>query len=323
MQYTTLAGTDLKVSRVCMGTMTFGSQVDDAVAANMIDLCLDAGINFLDTANSYNKGKSEEMLGRLLKGRRSGVILASKVFNKMGDAPDESGLSRPAMLRAIDASLSRLQTDYVDVYYLHQPDYKVPLEATLETMETLVKQGKVRHPATSNYSGWQVCQTLWLCEKNGWRPPKISQPMYNLIARGIEQEYIPFTRQFGVSNVVYNPLAGGLLTGKQLPQSGPLPGTRFDGNKMYLDRYWHEANFQAVGELAKIAANAGRSLVELSLAWVLQQPGVDSVLIGASRLEQLEENLWASAAKPLDQPTLDACDQVWARLRAPIPKYNR
>ena len=323
MEYRLLAGTDLKVSRVCMGTMTFGSQVDEAGSAKMTDHCMTAGVTFFDTANSYNKGRSEEILGRILKGRRNQVILASKVFNKMGEAPDESGLSRAAIFRAIEASLSRLNTDYLDIYYLHQPDCKTPLEETMEAMQALVKQGKVRYTATSNYRSWQICRLLWICEKQGWRPPMITQPMYNLLARGIEQEYLPFTREFGLSSIVYNPLAGGLLTGKQRPQTGPLTGTRFDGNKMYLDRYWHDANFQAVDELAGIARSCGRTLVELSLTWVLQQPGVDGVLIGASRMEQLEENLRSTEGKQIDQPALDRLNAVWERLRGVTPKYNR
>jgi len=323
MERRTLAGTDLNVSRVCMGTMTFGSQVDEAGSRKIVDRCLDAGINFFDTANSYNKGLSEETVGKVLNGRRRQVILASKVFNKMGDEPDDSGLSRSAIYKQIDASLRRLNTDYLDIYYLHQPDYKTPLEETLDAMQNLVKQGKIRYTASSNYSAWQMCHMLWICDKNHWRPPLISQPMYNLLARGIEQEYFSFTRQFGISSIVYNPLAGGLLTGKQRRDSGPIAGTRFDKNQMYLNRYWHEANFEAVDELGKIAEGAGRSLVQLSLTWVLQQPGVDCVLLGASRMEQLEENLKAVEGKPLDKPVLEACDRVWDNLRGITPKYNR
>ena len=318
-----LPGSDLKVSRVSMGTMTFGAQVDEAAAGRMVDRCLEAGVNFFDTANSYNKGASEQTLGRILKGRRNRVVVASKVFNKMGEAPEESGLSRAAIFKAVDATLARLDTDYLDIYYLHQPDSNTPIEETLETMARLVEQGKVRYPATSNFSAWQLCRILWLSEKNGWPPPLVSQPMYNLIARGLEQEYLPFTRQFGVSNFVYNPLAGGLLTGKQRLDSGPIAGTRFDGNPMYLTRYWHEEDFRAVEELARVAARAGRTLVEMSLVWVLQQAGVDGVILGASRMEQLEQNLAAVDGKPLDPEVLEACDAVWARLRGVTPKYNR
>lgn len=322
MEYRTVAG-DLKVSRVVMGTMTFGSQVDEPTAARTVDRCLDAGINFFDTANSYNKGVSEEIFGRVIRGRRDRVVVASKVFNKMGEEPEDSGLSRAAITKAIDASLRRLGMDYLDVYYLHQPDIQVPLEDTLETMEGLVRQGKVRYPATSNYAAWQLCRILWLCEKNGWKPPLISQPMYNLMARGIEQEYLPFTSGFGIANFVYNPLAGGMLTGKQKRESGPIAGTRFDSNQMYLNRYWHDQMFEAVEALGGVAAGCGRTLVDLSLRWVLQQPGTDGVILGASRMEQLEENLRVVEGPPLDLPTLDACDAVWGRLRGAVPKYNR
>ncbi len=288
-----------------------------------MDCCLDAGINFFDTANVYNRGASEIIVGKWLKGRRDKVILATKVRGKMGDAPDDQGLSRPAMRKAIDASLARLGTDYVDLYYLHQPDYATPIEETLETMEELVRAGKVRFPAISNYAAWQVAEILWVCEKRGYHPYYISQPMYNLIARGIEDEFLPFCQRFGVAVVPYNPLAGGLLTGKHSKQSGPPPGTRFDGNKMYQDRYWLDDDFAAVEELRAIAREAGKTLVELALQWLLTQPVVDSIILGASRLEQLQENLKAAEGPRLEKSVLERCDAVWKRLRGITPKYNR
>jgi len=322
MDRVTLRHTGLKVSRICFGTMTIGGQTSEDEARRMIDGCLDAGIDFIDTANMYHVGKSEEILGRVLKGRRSRVILASKVRMKMGDDPDLSGLSRVAILRAIDDTLRRLDTDYLDLYYVHAPDAATPIEETLETMNGLVKQGKVRHVANSNYSGWQVVEMLWLAQKNGFPPSVISQPMYNLIARGIEQEYLPMCRRFGVSTIVYNPLAGGLLTGKHRRQS-PLPGTRFDNNKLYLDRYWHDADFDAVEELRSIAAQAGRSLISLALNWIYHHTSADCIILGASRVEQLNENLKALEGGPLHEETLRACDQVWLKLRGPTPVYNR
>jgi aryl-alcohol dehydrogenase-like predicted oxidoreductase len=322
MQTRTLQHTDLTVSRACFGTMTFGSQVDEATSIRMIDRCLDAGINFIDTANVYNKGLSETIVGKALKGRRNRVILASKVRGKMGEGPDESGLSKRAMLRAIDESLKRLETDHLDLYYLHQPDYAVPIEETLEAMEQLVRQGKVRYPASSNYAAWQVCRMLWTAEKNSYKPAWITQPMYNLVARGIEQEYLPMTREFGISTVVYNPLAGGLLTGKQKKQA-PVAGTRFDKNQMYLDRYWHDAYFNAVDELLGIAHAAGRSPVSFALNWLLHHTAADCVILGASRLEQLEENLRALEEGPLPAEALTTCDQVWQKLRGVTPQYNR
>src|SRR5438045_1126164 len=235
MQHKTLQHTGLQVSRACFGTMTFGSQVDEAAAVHIVDRCLDLGVNFFDTANVYNKGASETIVGKAFQGRRGKIILASKVYGKMGDGADESGLSRKAIERAVEESLRRLQTDYLDLYYLHQPDHAVPLEESLEAMERLVKQGKVRYPASSNYGGWQVCRMLWIAEKNGHKPATITQPMYNLLARGIEQEYLPMTKDLGVSTVVYNPLAGGMLTGKQ-KRDAPRKGTRFEGDAMYLGR---------------------------------------------------------------------------------------
>ena len=181
MKKINLKGTNLEVSRLCLGTMTFGKPVDQATANKMLDLCIDRGINFVDTANVYQGGLSEGMLGEAMRGKRDKLIVATKVRGKMGDGPDESGLSRRAILRAVEDSLKRLQTDYVDLYYLHQPDYAVPIEETLSAMEELIKQGKVRYPATSNYSGWQVCEILWTAEKNGYIPAKVSQPMYNQI----------------------------------------------------------------------------------------------------------------------------------------------
>lgn len=322
METVRLKHTDLTVSRICFGTMTFGGQTDEAASARIVDRCLDAGINFLDTANFYNKGATETILGRILKGRRDRIVLASKAGLKMGDGADQSGLSRAAILRAIDESLRRLGTDYLNVYYMHQPDYAAPLEETLAVMEDLVQAGKIRYPASSNHAAWQVVRMLWLAEQRGYRPAWITQPMYNLLARGIEQEYLPMCREFGVSTVVYNPLAGGLLTGKHPPEA-PLAGTRFDNNQLYLNRYWHPAYFNAVAELRQAAGQAGRSLVSLSLNWLLHHTQTDCVILGASRLEQLEENLKVLEDGPLAPETLAACDTVWAKLRGVTPKYNR
>jgi aryl-alcohol dehydrogenase-like predicted oxidoreductase len=323
MEFRTLPKTGLRVSRLAFGTMTFGAQTDEATAQRIMDCCLDAGINFIDTANVYNGGAAETIVGKTLRGRRDKVIMASKVRGKMGGAPDEIGLSRTAIRKAIDASLTRLGTDYLDLYYLHMPDYDTPIEETLETMEELVRAGKLRFPAVSNYAAWQVAEILWICEKRGYHPYFISQPMYNLIARGIEDEYLPFCQRFGVAVVPYNPLAGGLLTGKHSRQGGPTPGTRFDGNKMYQARYWLDDDFAAVEELRSIAAEAGKTLVELALQWLLTQPAVDSIILGASRLEQLQENLKAAESARLDKSVLERCDAVWKRLRGVTPKYNR
>jgi aryl-alcohol dehydrogenase-like predicted oxidoreductase len=323
MEYRRLAHTDLAVSRVCFGAMTFGSQTGEPAAARMIDMAIEHGVNFFDTANNYNGGLSETILGGVLKGRRDRVILASKVFNKMGDGPDDAGLSRGAVLKQIDRTLERLQTDYLDLYYLHSPDWEAPIEETLEAMDRVVRAGKVRYPASSNYAGWQVAQMIAIAERRGYRPAYVSQPMYNLVARGIEQEYLAMCKSFGVSTVVYNPLAGGLLTGKQHREQ-PLAGTRFDNNPMYLNRYWHPAYFDAVDRLREAAEQAGRSLVDVSLSWLLHHTPADCVLLGASKVEQLAQNLDAvEKSSPLPRETLSAIDEVWTGLRGVTPKYNR
>jgi 1-deoxyxylulose-5-phosphate synthase len=318
----TLSKTGLKVSRLCFGTMTFGGQTDEQTSVHMIERCLDAGINFFDTANAYTGGTSETMLGHALKGRRHRVVLASKVSNKVGDAPDQRGLSRAAIRRCIDESLKRLETDYLDLYYMHLPDYSTPIEESLAAMDELVKEGKVRHVAQSNYAAWQVTEMQWIASKNNYQPVVVSQPMYNLLARGIEAEFLPMSKEFGIANVVYNPLAGGLLTGKH-NVAEPIRGSRFDKNKMYLDRYWHQDDFSAVEAVRDISKKSGRSMVSLALCWLLHHTSTDCVILGASKLEQLDQNLAAAEEGDLDAETLTALDSVWTRLRGVTPKYNR
>ena len=302
--------------------MTFGGQTDESTSVQMVERCLDAGVNFFDTANVYTGGTSETMLGRAIKGRRHRIVLASKVSNKVGDASDQKGLSRSAIRRGIDDSLKRLETDYLDLYYMHLPDYSTPIEESLAAMDELVKEGKIRHVAQSNYAAWQVAQMQAIAEKNHYQPVVVSQPMYNLLARGIEPELLPMSKEFGIANVVYNPLAGGLLTGKHNPAE-PIRGSRFDKNKMYQDRYWHQDDFSAVEAVRGISQKSGRSMVSLALCWLLHHTAIECVILGASKLEQLQQNLAAAEEGPLDAETLAALDQVWERLRGVTPKYNR
>lgn len=322
MELRHLPHTDLEVSRLCFGTMTFGKPVNQQDANRMIEMCLDAGINCVDTANAYQLGAAEEMLGVALKGHRSRVVLTSKVRMKMGERDDERGLSAAAIAHAIEASLRRLQTDYLDVYFLHQPDYDIPVEETLEAMERLVQQGKVRYPGTSNYASWQVVQMIDFAQKRNSRPCLISQPMYNLLARAIEQEFLPMAKAYGVSTFVYNPLAGGLLTGKHRESVIP-EGSRFDSNRMYQERYWNGRTFHAVERLKEIARDADRSLISLSLGWLLHHTASDVVILGASSVEQLNENLQMSSDGPLPEDVVCACDDVWHEFRGPVPNYNR
>ncbi|NMM22946.1 MAG: aldo/keto reductase [Phycicoccus sp.] len=322
MEMRPLLGTDLVSSRLVLGAMTFGSQVDQETATAMVDLSLEAGINHFDTANAYNLGESERMLGRALGARRSEVIVATKVFGAMGDGPDDRGLSAAAVRKQMDASLSRLGMDYVDLYYLHSPDYTVPIEETLGAMSDLVREGKVRYVAASNYAAWQLCQMSGLSAERQWPSVRVSQVMYNLISRGLDDEYVAFAQAYGISSIVYNPLAGGLLTGKHRPDSVPIEGSRFN-SPAYRDRYWTARQFSAVDQLRAVAEGAGISLIELSLRWLLASPLVEAVLVGASGLGQLEVNIAAADGPALDKGVMDACDEVWRELRGPLPHYNR
>jgi aryl-alcohol dehydrogenase-like predicted oxidoreductase len=322
MQHVTLGSTGIKVSRLAFGNMPFGSQVDLPEGRRIIHRCLDAGINFFDTADMYNRGKAESMLGEILGSRRESIILASKVRIRVGDGVNQEGLSRYWIMREVDASLRRLRTDRLDLYYMHQPDPATPIEETLSTMNDLVRAGKVLHFGVSNYAAWQIARILWLCERNGWSAPAVVQPMHNLVARRIETELLPFCREFGLGVFTYNPLAGGLLTGKHTLKEDPKVGTRFHKNEIYLRRYWHPEMFRAVESLSKIAAEAGRSLVDLSIQWCLRHQDVHGIILGATSEAQLEENLKAAEGE-LDPGILEACDRVWSELSGPVPKYNR
>ncbi len=302
--------------------MTFGGQVDGPEARVMVDHALDAGINFLDTANNYTQGASEKIVGEVLQGRRDQVMLASKVFNPFGNAPEQRGLSHGAILQAVEGTLKRLRTDYLDVYYFHAPDYSVPLEESLRAMDELVRSGKVRYVGASNYASWQMMRLHWIAEREGLPLIRIGQPMYNLIARGIEQEYLPACRELGVANVVYNPLAGGLLTGKQNFEA-PLVGSRFETNRQYVGRYWHRDNFAGIQALTEVANRSKRSLISIALNWLQHHSQAEGIIVGASSMEHLRANLDAVREGPLSEEVSDVCEAVWRQLRGVTPNYNR
>ena len=323
MEYQTLRGTGITVSRVSLGTMTFGQQVDEATAIRMVDMAIDAGVNFIDEADVYAKGKSEEIVGKALKGKRDRIVLAGKVCNFVGeDEIKDVGLHRWHVIRGVEASLRRLGTDCLDICYLHRPDHKTPIEETMAAFDTLVQQGKVVYVGMSNHAAWQVCEALWKCDVNRWVPPVVIQVPYNLVTRSIDEECVVFSQKLNIGLVAYNPLVGGILSGKHSRDKVPEKGTRFDYNQEYYGRFWQDSNFEAVEELKMIAADAGRSLIELALQWVVSQDCVDSMILGASKIEQLEENLKAAEGK-LDEGTLEACDEVWRKVRGTHFKYNR
>jgi aryl-alcohol dehydrogenase-like predicted oxidoreductase len=323
MEYQTLRGTGITVSRVSLGTMTFGAQTDEATAIRMVDMAIDAGVNLIDEADIYVGGASEEIVGKALKGKRDKVILASKVCNFVGeDRIKDSGLHRWHVIRGVEASLRRLNTDCLDICYLHRPDGRTPIEETLSAFDTLVQQGKVYYVGMSNFAAWQICEALWKSSVNRWPLPVVTQVPYNILTRSIEQELVPFTTKMDVGITVYNPLAAGLLTGKHSRAQGPQKGTRFALNKEYLNRYWLDSNLDAVEELRQIGQHAGKSMTQLAFQWLLSQPHVDSVIVGASKIEHLEENLQAAEGR-LDEDILRACDEIWAKIRGDHFRYNR
>jgi aryl-alcohol dehydrogenase-like predicted oxidoreductase len=311
------------VPELCLGTMMFGGQTCEADSLAIMGYAYEQGLNFWDTADVYNHGESERIVGKGLKGRRGNIVLATKVGSDMGDGPNARGLSRYHIVASVEDSLRRLGTDYLDIYYLHTPDYGTRMEETLDTMATLVRAGKIRYVGVSNYAAWQMADMLSICEKNGGVKPVITQNVYNLITRGIEAELVPFLTRHEIGMVVYNPIAAGLLVGKH-KREAPQQNTRFANNKNYYDRYWAEENFDAVDKLAAIAAEAGVGLLELSMKWCLAQKGVTSVITGVSRLEQLEQNIASVKGETLDERTIDRCNAVWDAL--PVGSrfaYNR
>ena len=326
MKYRKLGKTGLKVSEICLGTMTFGNQIDEAESEKLIRWTIDAGVNFIDTADMYVDGRTEEIVGKALKGVRQSVVLATKVgVWKSGPDINDIGLSRKHIMDAIEGNLRRLGTDYVDVYYTHTPDSTTPIEETLRALDDLIHQGKVRYIGCSNYPAWQLCKALWVSDSNNLARFDCIQPPYNLITRGVEEELLPLCNSEGVGVCVYNPMAGGLLSGKHDPNRLPPEDTRF-GNKRqgksYTDRYWLPGNFEAVARFKEIAEKHGQSMPRFSLAWVLNNPAITSIICGANSIKQLEENIGAVEIT-LTEEELKICDEVWHQLRPPRFSYSR
>jgi len=325
MKYRKLGITGLMVSEICLGTITFGNQIDEAESSKLIKWAIDAGINFIDTADQYVDGKSEEIVGKALKGARHSVILATKVGAwKSGPDINDIGLSRKHIMDGIEGSLRRLGTDYIDIYYTHKPDSVTPIEETLRVLDDLVRQGKVRYIACSNYLAWQLCKALWVSAFNNLARYDCIQPPYNLVTRGIEDELLPLCTSEGVGVCIYNPLAGGLLTGKHDPKYPPAESTRF-GNKRqgktYTDRYWSPDNFKAVARFKEVAEKHGHSMAQFSLAWILNNKAITSVLCGANSIKQLEENV-SAVEVTFTEEELNLCDEVWHELRPPRFYYG-
>ena len=304
---TKLGQTGLTISRLILGTMTFGLQTDEETSIKILDTAAEAGINFLDTADVYplggglpTAGRTEEIIGRWLKGKREHFIIATKAVGKVGPAPWDQGSSRKHILDAIDASLRRLGTDYVDLYQLHSDDASTPLDETLEALDTVVRAGKVRYIGVSNFLAYRLARALGRADVRHLTRFVSIQPRYNLLFREIERELLPLAQEEGLAVIPYNPLAGGLLTGKHKLAEGPTSGTRFTlgtAAERYQERYWHDREFNTVEELRTVADLAGLSLTTLALAWVLSNPIITAPIIGASRPEQLIDSLKAVEVK--------------------------
>ena len=303
MDYVRLGRTGLKVSRLCLGTMTFGLQCDEPTSTAILDAAFAGGITFLDTADVYplggglpTAGRTEEIVGRWLAGRRDEVVLATKCHGAMGPAPWQQGNSRKHIIEAAEASLRRLQTDYIDLYQLHGPDPDTPLDETVAAMDHLVQSGKVRYIGCSNFLAYQVALAIGRSEARGLVRFESVQPRYNLLFRQIERELLPLCREEQIGVIPYNPIAGGMLSGKHVFGS-PTEGSRFTlGNAAdrYQDRYWHEEMFGDVERIRAVADDAGLGMVTLALAWVMANPAITAPIIGASRPEQLADSLAAA-----------------------------
>ncbi|TDE02212.1 aldo/keto reductase [Jiangella asiatica] len=305
--------------------MTFGDTVDRETAASLLDLARDAGVTELDTANVYAGGATEELLGALLAARPGVFSVATKAGIAHPDAGDAPPLSARALRSCLEGSLKRLRLDRVDLFYLHQPDPATPFAETVEAVAGLVRDGLVGGVGVSNFAAWQIAELRQLFTAAGLPGPVVAQQLYNLVARRIDDEYVAFAQASGIETIVYNPLGGGLLSGRYTFEAAPEEG-RFATSKlspMYRERYWDERMFAAVGALSVIAADAGIGLPELALRWLASQPVVGSVLVGASRPAHLTANLAALARGPLPADVVERCDDVGRELRGPMPAYNR
>jgi 1-deoxyxylulose-5-phosphate synthase len=304
--------------------MTFGLQCDEPTSVAILDRAAEGGIDFLDSSDAYplggdlsTRGVTEEILGRWLRGRRDRFIVATKCFVPTGPAPFDAGNSRKHILSAVEASLRRLQTDYIDLYQLHGYDQQTPIDETLGALDDLVHQGKVRYVGCSNFLTYQLVRAIGRSETLGLARLDSVQPRYNLLFRQIEREMVPFCGEEGVGVIPYNPIAGGLLSGRHTRTAPPPEGSRFtlgSAGGLYQDRYWHDQEFDTVEQLRGLAAEAGLSLVTLAVAWVLANKVITAPIIGASRPEQLDDSL-AAAVIRLDDDFKRRLDEITHQYR--------
>jgi len=322
MRYRQMGRSGLRVSEVCLGTMTFGFQTGREEAFGVMSAARDAGVTFIDTADVYplgspDVGTTEEIVGAWLATQaRDSVVLATKCWGATGPGPNDRGLSRAHILHAVDASLRRLGTDYIDLYQVHSPDPRTPIEETMQALDDLVRWGKVRYVGCSNYQAWELARALNASDRRGVVRYQCDQPRYNLLFREIENELLPLTRQEGIGVIAYNPLAGGFLTGKYESTADLREGTRFTlgtAAERYRSRYWDDAHFREVERLKVYFSRRGVSLTHAAIAWVLAQDGITSAIVGASRASQIEDSLgYTDVALTADD--LAFCNDAWYNL---------
>jgi aryl-alcohol dehydrogenase-like predicted oxidoreductase len=296
MEYRLFGRTGVRVSELCLGAMMFGGKTSPADSAAIIDRALDAGFNFIDTANVYNQGRSEEATGAALKanGRRQDVVLATKFHGQMGEGINNQGSSRRHIIEQCEASLRRLGTDWIDLYQVHRPRSDTPIDETLRALDDLVRSGKVRYIGTSTFAAWQLLESVYVAKEIGSNRFVCEQPPYNLLDRRIERELIPLAQTYGIAIIPWSPLAGGLLTGKYVRGQEPPEGARFaDQTNPFYRRRLTERIYDVIEPLEEMARGKGCTISQLALAWVTQRPGVTSSIIGPRTIEQLEDNLKA------------------------------
>ncbi|MGH7779796.1 MAG: aldo/keto reductase [Candidatus Binataceae bacterium] len=316
MEYRRLGATGLKISELCLGCMTFGRETGETEAKKILDRFIEAGGNFLDTANVYAAGASEDIVGRITRGKRDSLVIATKVrFNAnvfIGKkvAPNDIGLSRGHVMAEVERSLKRLQTDYIDLYQVHSWDFETPIEETMRALDDLVRQGKVRYLGASNFTAWQLMKSLWVSDKFNYARFDSLQPQYSLISRDIEREIMPMTREQGIGVIPWSPLGGGFLTGKYHSGEKPPEDSRLAKQDMW-GRLRNERNYRTLEAAEQVAKERGRDIAQVALAWVNQQPGVSSVIYGARTTQQNEQNLGAIGLH-LEESEMKVLDQASA-----------
>ncbi len=299
MNYRQLGNSGLRVSVIGLGTNQFGGKVDQAGVNDIIDAALELGVNLIDTADVYQQGRSEETLGKALRGRWDKVVLATKVFHPMGDGPNDRGASRYHIMNGVEASLRRLGSDHIDLYQIHRWDENTPIEETLRSLDDLVRSGKVRYVGASNFAAWQLARANAIAELRGWSPFVSIQNHYHMLERDLEREVIPYCNAHSVGILPYFPLAGGFLTGKYRRGEAAPPGSRGESSP-YVQRYMTDANYDKVEKLTAWAEARGHTMGELAHAWLLSQPRISSVISGATSIQQVQVNArstdWALSA---------------------------